>query len=160
MTTVAQPGFTVDAGFPGSAVRMRRADLAEDRAYLAKSLPIVTTSGYYESAAGFLEAVDDGVVTPVVFLGQSGYRGLALVSIFRAGRNERSLYIAALYGEPDATDEEREAAMQKIEGMARLNGCSRLTFNTTRKGWARRAARYGFKPSPYVAYERSVGDGR
>lgn len=135
---------------------MRRAEVSRDRDYLAKSLQSVTACGYNESAEGFLEAVEDGVVTPIVFENSTGYRGMALVSIFRAGRQEKSLYIAAMYGEPDATDEEREVAMEKIIAMGRLNGCSRLTFNSTRRGWRRAAARYGFQPSPYIAFERRI----
>lgn len=135
---------------------MRLADRPEDRAYLAESLPIVTKAGYNETAQGFLEAVEDGVVTPVVFENEQGYRGMALVSIFRAGRQEKSLYIAAMYGESDATDEEREVAMDKIIAMGRLNGCSRLTFNSTRRGWKRAAAHYGFTPSPYISFERRI----
>lgn len=133
-----------------------RAAIPEDREFLAKACRSVTTSGYHETAEGFLEAIDDGVVTPVVF--ENGrLRGVALVCIFRAGRNEKSLYLAAMYGEPDATDEERDEAMAKIDNIAKHNGCSRVTFNSTRKGWGRRMARYGFRLSPYVSYERSVG---
>lgn len=143
-----------------SRLRMRAADGPVDAAYLAKSLPKVTKTGYHETAEGFLEAVADGVVTPVIFEGERGFVGMALVCIWRSGRREKSLYIAALYGEPDATDEDREAAMQRLDAMARLNGCSRLTFNTTRKGWQRRIKKYGFKPSPYTTFERQVSDGR
>lgn len=143
-----------------SRLRMRAASGPEDRAYLAESLPKVAKNGYHETAEGFLEAVEDGVVAPVVFEKESGYVGMALVCIFRAGRQEKSLYIAALYGKPDATDEDREAAMQRLDAMALLNGCSRLTFNTTRKGWQRRIRKYGFTPSPYTTFERKVSHGR
>lgn len=145
---------------PLVGLRTRLATTARDRAYLAQVLPKVAVSGYHETADGFLEAVADGVVTPVVFEADGKFRGMVLVALYRAGRRERSLYIAAFYGEPDATDEERDAAMDRLTAIARFNKCSRMTFNSTRKGWGRRMVRYGFRRSPYVSYERSVDDGR
>ena len=103
-----------------------------------------------------MEAIEAGTVSPVVFESNGRYRGFALLSIYAAGNSERSLYIAALYGERDKTDEERESAMRHLERTARLNGCQRLTFNSTRKGWGKVAAGYGFRRSPYTTYERGV----
>jgi hypothetical protein len=137
-------------------MRIRHATRPEDRDYIAEVLPKVTVSGYNETDKGWLEAIDDGIVTAVVFEGPTGYRGMALVCLHRAGRDEVSLYVAAAYGEPDATDQEREAVIERIVRMAQHNGCSLLTFNSTRKGWARAASRYGFKTSPYVTYERRL----
>lgn len=136
-------------------MRMRKARGVDDLAYIASVLPKVTEHGYYETAEGWLEAIDDGSVTPVVFEGH-GYRGCALVCIHGAGRSGMALYIAAFYAEPDATLAERREALDKVTEMAKRNGCTRVTFNSTRKEWARACARYGFIPSPYRTYERRI----
>lgn len=138
-------------------MRMRRAVTVEDRVYISAVLPKVTEHGYHETPEGWLEAIDDGSVTPVVFEGVGGkYRGCALVCLHGAGRSGMSLYVAAFYGEADATLAERREALDKVARMAKANGCTRVTFNSTRKEWARACRRYGFAPSPYKTYERSV----
>lgn len=139
----------------GPLIRLRAAR-PTDRAYLANVLPFVTASGPHETPDGFLEAVDDGTLTPIIFQGEEGIRGMALVCFMGAGGAGKALYLAALYGAPDATDGERNATMQGLVRIARHNGCARLTFNSTRSGWARRMERYGFRRSPYITYERSV----
>lgn len=141
-------------------MRIRNAKGESDLDYIRKSLPKVTKFGYHETDDGWMEAITDGSVTAVLFESGGKRLGFALLSIYAAGRSDRSLYIAALAGEQDKTENDRAEAMKQLDRVARLNGCSRLTFNSTRKGWERVAKDYGFKRSPYVTFEREVAHGR
>lgn len=141
------------------ALRVRAATAA-DHDFLAAGLPEVTAFSHDTTPDGWMEAVADGSVTAVIYEDARGPRGFALVALYRAGRTERSLYLAAFYAVPGSTRDEQREAVAKLDAIAKANRCDRLTFNSTRPEWRRAARHYGFAPSPYVTYERRLNDGR
>lgn len=48
-----------------------------------------------------------------------------------------------------------DAHMQYVDDLAKQHGCSRITFQSPRQGWERRAARLGFEPKT-VIYSKEV----
>lgn len=53
------------------------------------------------------------------------------------------------------TDADPKVYMERLDALAKSHGADRITFESPRKGWARRAERLGFKPSR-VIYERKL----
>lgn len=53
------------------------------------------------------------------------------------------------------TTDDPKAYMAEVEMLARQIGASRITFDSPRKGWVRRAERLGFKPR-MTRYEKEL----
>jgi hypothetical protein len=63
---------------------------------------------------------------------------------------ELELLVWAAYAIKPFSKNVIDAGMEKIHEIAKEINAKRIFFKTNRKGWQRRAAKYGFKPAEYT----------
>lgn len=78
----------------------------------------------------------------------------SIIVMTRAGFEGKTLHIFSLYVEPEY-GEHIDANMDQIDELARNHGCRKITFQSPRRGWDKRAERLGFEPVT-TTYEKEV----
>lgn len=85
-------------------------------------------------------------------------RGFLVYSVQDTGK---MLVLFAVAGWMDGimTTPELEGVVECIDELARSRGCSRIEFKTTRQGWLRKLARFGYSQTPYISIGKDIYHG-
>jgi len=65
------------------------------------------------------------------------------------------LHIWCAYSEGKDFDILKEC-MEKLDNMAKTIEANKITFGSSREGWAKQAINLGFKPNPTITYEKVI----